>query len=137
MFSQPGLWLVRQNMASIGIDEREHYAFDWDMTIRYLERFPGVTEIRPAVVFFRDHAGSKSVQHANMFAKEGLPILARLSHSLANPSHRTICRETRHRLNWQRHLTEWHEQSQTKGARTAMRMFLLGIRNPRLRISRS
>ena len=135
-FAQPGLWLPRHRLVSIGFNENLHYAFDWDMVIRYLERYPKVTYIRPLVVFFRLHDGSKTIGRPEMFAKEEHLIRARLVHALSSPSDRAACRNAQHRINWARHLTEWRRKSEGAKFQIAIRMLLLGLRNPRLRINR-
>jgi glycosyltransferase involved in cell wall biosynthesis len=135
-FSQPGFWTVREDLNNVGIDEQYHYAFDWEMVIRYLESYPYVKYISSPIIFFRHHPASKTFQYFDRFIAEGLPMLARLRCSLVNPSHRRICREAQHRRNWERHLTAWREAARDQDHRIAARMFWLGIRRPRLRASR-
>lgn len=135
VLSQPGFWMLRRHLQLVGINETFHYAFDWEMAIRYLETYPEVNYIRCPVVFFRHHAGAKTSQTFDRFAVEGLPMLARLHRSLADPAHRRVCREAQHRRNWQRHLTAWRAAG-GKDRRLAARMLLLGIRRPRLRVDR-
>ena len=137
VFSQPGLWLPADKLRLIGIREDLHYAFDWDMLIRYLEKYPNVTHIESHSVFFRLHENSKTMRGDHMFAKEEHLIRARLSRSLSSPLQRSICRNAQHQRNWERHLTEWRKHSEGVKFDVAMRMILLGLRNPRLRISRS
>jgi glycosyltransferase involved in cell wall biosynthesis len=134
--SQPGLWFPLEKMKIIGLDERLHHAFDWDFVIRYLEMFPHVTEIHSIVVFFRLHVASKTILTQDSFTKERFIIRAKLARSLANPAHRAICQITQRQTNWERHLTEWRRHAPGRKFDVAMRMILLALRNPRLRISR-
>lgn len=135
-FHQQGLWLPRRNIEAIGIDERYDYAFDWDMTIRYLEAFPRVDYIPFCVAFFRFHKDSKTIKDDPHFSRERHAIRARFSRSLRSPIHRSICRTALRRANWQRHLTEWRTRSIDARCPIAMRMIALGFRCPRERINR-
>ncbi len=135
IFSQPGLWLPTSKLELIEIREDLHYAFDWDMLIRFLEKYPNVRYIESPSVFFRLHENSKTMRGDQLFAKEEHLIRARLSRSLSSPLQRSTCRNAQHQRNWERHLTEWRKRSQGAKFDFAMRMILLGLRNPRLRIS--
>ena len=60
-FVQPGVWIRRALIEkSGGIDESFHYAFDWDLYIRYIYNFPKVKEIPNLLVHFRLHENSKT-----------------------------------------------------------------------------
>jgi glycosyltransferase involved in cell wall biosynthesis len=134
---QPGLWFEPSSiLMSGGIDERLQYMFDWDLTIRYLEIFPKVIYTRAYLTHFRFHEHSKTASREYLFSKERHMIRARLSRSLRDGIHRSICRNAQHRINWERHLTEWRRKSDGAKFQIAMRMILLGLRNPRLRINR-
>src|SRR5205814_8518827 len=78
-FPQPGLWVPLQNCKLIGLDDRFNYAFDWDFGLKYFSRYPCVAYIDDPVVFFRLHDKSKSMRDRELFRKEGLIILSRLS----------------------------------------------------------
>ncbi len=79
-FVQPGLWLKTDQIhACGGIDENFHYAFDWDMVIRYLHKFKKVSYVSQPLVYFRLHEESKTVSHSTLFAKEEESILDKLS----------------------------------------------------------
>ena len=136
VFSQPGLWLPRAHLLEIGIDERFHYAFDWDMAIRYFEKFPTVVYIDAYVIFFRHHGNSKTIHDSDSFAVEGFSILARLANSLDSPLHRSICRQELRRRNWERRCTQWHETHGRDKLDSLRRMMLLAIRKPSERMSR-
>lgn len=88
-FAQPGLWLRLDKMQQIGgIDTRLQYGFDWDLTVRYLARFPRVIYCQTVGAEFRLHDQSKtSIEHSktmdvNQFEVEHDEIRRRLSDSL-------------------------------------------------------
>jgi len=68
---QPSLWLKTDYVVACGgINERFQYAFDWDLTIRYLNLFPKVTYISSVLSKFRLHEDSKTVSHQDKFSEE-------------------------------------------------------------------
>ena len=70
-FVQPGVWMRRELIEQCGgIDEQFHYAFDWDLYIRYLYYFPVVKEIPDLLVHFRLHSNSKTQSSIEKFAIE-------------------------------------------------------------------
>jgi glycosyltransferase involved in cell wall biosynthesis len=78
-FVQPGVWLRKEKMISCGgIDEQFHYAFDWDLIIRYLCMFPNVKYIDDILVYFRLHEQSKTVAFLNKFHNEEELIIKKL-----------------------------------------------------------
>jgi hypothetical protein len=135
-FAQPGLWLPRTRVASVGIDERLVYAFDWDLAIRYFERFPGVTYTSANLAFYRYHSQSKTIAHRQSQIQEGRSIRARLARVLAQPADRAVCAEYLQREGWQRRLTAWSNNPNRNKIDVAMRMVFLALRRPRTRISR-
>lgn len=84
-YVQPGVWLKRENIASCGgINEAYHYAFDWDMMIRYLYQFPQVAYIDDLLVHFRIHEESKTGSSLEKFDREEREIIKAL---LNNPQY--------------------------------------------------
>jgi glycosyltransferase involved in cell wall biosynthesis len=79
VFIQPGLWMRRNHFINcMGIDEQYHYAFDWDLIIRYLYLFPKVKYIPILLVFFRLHEESKTVSSIEKFHQEECKILDKI-----------------------------------------------------------
>ena len=76
VFHQPGLWLDLQALRALEpIDESLHYAFDWLLTLRYINRYPQLTYVSSVVANFRLHSNSKSVAQAARFDTERTQIL--------------------------------------------------------------
>jgi glycosyltransferase involved in cell wall biosynthesis len=135
-FAQPGLWFPRNKLVLMGFDQRLHYAFDWDLTIRYLDKFPQVDYIRNSIAFFRHHADSKTIMSQHCFTREHLLIKAQWAQVLTNPMNRDICRRFLRCQSWQRHLTQLRARSRGRRVDVAIRMILLALRRPRERINR-
>ncbi|MEJ8842214.1 glycosyltransferase family 2 protein [Lacibacter sp. H375] len=78
-FVQPGVWMRRELIDVCGgIDEQFHYAFDWDLYIRYLYHFPVVKEIPELLVHFRLHDQSKTQSLSERFSIEEQKIIEKL-----------------------------------------------------------
>lgn len=83
VFIQPGLWTRREHFINcMGVDEQFHYAFDWDLIIRYLYLFPNVNYISLPLVFFRLHDESKTVSSIEKFNKEESLILDKIGNTI-------------------------------------------------------
>jgi glycosyltransferase involved in cell wall biosynthesis len=136
VFSQPGLWLPKKNLLNLKLDEQLHYAFDWDLLLRYLENHRAITYTRVTSVFFRLHADSKTVSNTDAFRREGHLILARLSHSFKEAENKKICKRELQRRNWQRRLSHWCRCPENVKNKMAWQMIVLAFRRPEVRINR-
>lgn len=106
-FVQPGVWLRSELIQRCGgIDEQFHYAFDWDLYIRYLYHFPAVKEIEDLLVHFRLHEESKTQTSLEKFADEEREIIKKIS-GLADFSglHKT-CQYKISKTEWTRFLSK-------------------------------
>jgi len=78
-FVQPGVWMRRALIEQCGgIDEQFHYAFDWDLYIRYLYCFPNVKELDELLVHFRLHENSKTQSLSERFTVEERKIIEKI-----------------------------------------------------------
>ncbi len=78
-FIQPGVWMRRELLQACGgINEKYHYAFDWDLYIRYLYLYPTVKEIPEILVHFRLHKDSKTQSLSEKFCSEERIIIENL-----------------------------------------------------------
>ncbi len=78
-FVQPGVWMRRALIEQCGgIDEQFHYAFDWDLYIRYLYCFPQVKELDDLLVHFRLHENSKTQTLSERFTIEEQKIIEKI-----------------------------------------------------------
>jgi glycosyltransferase involved in cell wall biosynthesis len=79
-FVQPGVWMRRDLIAECGgMDEHFHFAFDWDLYIRYLYDFPAVEYLDDLLVNFRLHEKSKTQSMLSSFGEEEKQIIEKLS----------------------------------------------------------
>ncbi len=79
-FLQPGVWMRRELLEKAGgIDENFHFAFDWDLYIRYLYHFSVVKEIPTLLVHFRLHENSKTESLSDRFAIEERKIIEKIN----------------------------------------------------------
>ena len=79
-FVQPGVWLRKKLLEECGaIDEQFHYAFDWDLLIRYLYKFSSVKYLEDVLVNFRLHGDSKTVSVIDRFVDEEKRIIKKIS----------------------------------------------------------
>ncbi len=135
VYSQPGFWLPRQALQSIGFNKLLHYAFDWQVALRYLREHPGVEYIREPVAFFRLHESSKTIRSQTAFRREGIAILSELCRTLPDAGDRRAVQKTLRRVLWHRLLSQWSANSKQR-QHLALRMLLLGLRKPVTRLDR-
>lgn len=80
VFIQPGLWMKTKHIEACGgLDEQFHYAFDWDLIIRYLHLFQKVHYTETPLVYFRLHDESKTVSSIEKFHREESEILDKIA----------------------------------------------------------
>jgi glycosyltransferase involved in cell wall biosynthesis len=75
---QPAFWMRRAALQDIGLNRRLHYAFDYEMAIRYLRRYPRVRTVGDVLAYFRLHDTSKTQSQGPRFRAEQIDILRRL-----------------------------------------------------------
>lgn len=100
-FVQPGVWMRREYIDLCGgIDSQFHYAFDWDVYIRYLYYFPNVHEIDNILVHFRLHEHSKTQALGERFAIEERRIIEKIYALPAFKQLHSACRYKIQKTNW-------------------------------------
>ncbi len=106
-FVQPGVWMRLELIALCGgIDEQFHYAFDWDLYIRYLYFFSSVKEITDVLVHFRLHEESKTQALFELFAIEERAIIEKIHKLDAFPLLKETCLYKIQKANWTTFLSE-------------------------------
>ncbi len=135
-FHQPGLWVRRENFASLGgVDEGLHFAFDFDFALRYLATYPDVTYLKTMLAAFRFHARSKTCTDQESFHKERMIVYQKL---LGNPAFWSIAHLCSRRL--RAHL--WGEKleaimtSNESGLSRAFQVAFAIFKDPSIRASR-
>jgi glycosyltransferase involved in cell wall biosynthesis len=106
-FVQPGVWMRRALIEQCGgIDEQFHYAFDWDLYIRYLYHFPQVKEIDELLVHFRLHENSKTQSLRDRFTVEERKIIEKIYPLKGFPLLKDTCLYKIQKTNWTAFLSE-------------------------------
>jgi glycosyltransferase involved in cell wall biosynthesis len=106
-FVQPGVWMRREFIEKCGgIDEQFHYAFDWDLYIRYLYCFPQVKEIDDLLVHFRLHENSKTHSLLEKFAIEEREIIEKIYVLNGYPLLKERCLYKIQKTNWTSYLSD-------------------------------
>lgn len=113
-FVQPGVWLRRELVEQCGgIDEQFHYAFDWDLYIRYLYHFPVVREIDDLLVHFRIHENSKTNTSLNHFHEEERKIIEKIYTLNGYDNIRDTCLYKMQKTNWTEFLSDLSKTNQS------------------------
>ena len=113
-FVQPGVWLRRELIELCGgIDEYFHYAFDWDLYIRYLYHFPNVKKIDDLLVNFRIHENSKTNTSLNHFHEEERKIIKKIYALDGYESIKDTCLYKMQKSNWTEYLSDLSKTNQT------------------------
>jgi glycosyltransferase involved in cell wall biosynthesis len=99
-YHQPGVWLNRPRILETGIDERLHYAFDFDLMVRYLARYPDVAYLSKPVALFRLHERSKTGSSVQKFVDERRRIYAKLAADSSYRELRGVCSERLRSYRW-------------------------------------
>jgi len=106
-FVQPGVWMRRDLVAKCGgIDDQFHYAFDWDLYIRYLYYFPNVKELEDLLVHFRIHENSKTQSLSELFLIEERKIIEKIYNIPAFDKLFDICEYKIQKTKWTEFLSE-------------------------------
>ena len=106
-FVQPGVWMRRDLIEMCGgIDEQFHYAFDWDLYIRYLYHFPNVKEIKDLLINFRLHENSKTQTLLERFEKEEREIIEKIYSLDEFVSLKDTCLYKIQKTNWTKYLSK-------------------------------
>jgi len=106
-FVQPGVWMKRAFIEECGgVDEHFHYAFDWDLYIRYLYHFPEVKEIDELLVHFRLHDQSKTQSLLHRFADEERKIIEKIYSLPGFDGIKDTCLYKIQKTNWTAYLSD-------------------------------
>jgi glycosyltransferase involved in cell wall biosynthesis len=136
-FHQPGLWLIRENIAICGgIDESLHFAFDWDLAMRYLATFPSVCYTDDVLVYFRLHERSKTVGKPSQFHEELLRVCSKIVREPRYATLHSYCsRHLRQNL-WWRQLERTVDCPEYSLSNKLFRIIFGALADPSVRVSR-
>lgn len=125
-FVQPGAWMRRSFIEQCGgIDEQFHYAFDWDLYIRYLYQFPAVKETPDLLVHFRLHEQSKTQSLSERFVLEERKIIEKIYRLPEFKGIHAACDYKIQKANWTEFLSQVSKTDQSflhKALRTVQKI---------------
>jgi glycosyltransferase involved in cell wall biosynthesis len=135
-YHQPGLWLRPGRIASAGgIDQTLHYAFDFDMTLRYLVKYPEVTYLPQTLAAFRLHNASKTSSNQSDFHLERMIVYNKLLNHPDCASLKQICSLRLRSHGWWERL-DAIVRSNGSAASRALTIMLAMCADPTVRMSR-
>lgn len=106
-FVQPGVWMRTQHVVNCGgINDKFHFAFDWDLMIRYLYHFTKVAYVNDVLVNFRIHEASKTGSSLEKFAAEERRIIKALLTDSSYPDIHAEAKYKSDRSDWVQFLDE-------------------------------
>src|SRR5262249_39618115 len=117
-------------------DESLHFAFDWDLAMRYLAKFPSVSYTDEVLAYFRLHDRSKTFLKRTQFHEEGLRVCSKI---LREPTYATLhpycSRHVRENL-WWRQLETTADSSEYSLSSKLVRIILGALADPQVRLTR-
>jgi hypothetical protein len=135
-YQQPGLWLRPRRIASAGgIDETLHYAFDFDLTLRYLVKYPELIYLPQTLASFRLHEMSKTRAQQGDFHRERMIIYSKILNHPDCASLKRVCSVRMRSHAWWEKL-DAIVQSKSSAASRALTILLAMCADPTVRISR-
>ncbi|MEO6906820.1 MAG: glycosyltransferase family 2 protein [Abditibacteriaceae bacterium] len=137
IFQQPPFWIRINNLLDCGgIDEQFHYAFDWDLAIRYLSLSPNIAYLHSGLARFRLHPASKTVSENAKFAEERILILEKLQHLKGFEPLQKDCNHSLRLTRWRQMLDSIKHEQQTDKLPRVIRIAKLSCQDPVIRWSR-
>ncbi len=134
-YHQPGLWFRPCRIASVGgIDESLHYAFDFDLTLRYLAKYPELIYLPQILASFRLHETSKTTSQQHDFHRERIFVYNKILNHPDCASLKQICSLRLRRHAWWERL-DTIVRSNDSAASRALTILLEICADPSVRMS--
>jgi hypothetical protein len=121
-------------LACGGLDPAFQYAFDHDLMIRYLARFPRVRYLEDELAWFREHPESKSTAERPRFTAELAAIMDKLARELPQAADRRSCRMMAGRYRWRSRMEAISADFDRSGTARAVHVFREALDRPRERL---
>lgn len=135
-FVQPGVWLRRKQIIDCGgIDEQFHYAFDWDLYIRYLSKYRRVSYIKDVLVYFRLHDESKTESSIEKFKEEEVLIIEKILRFKNYKDAKSAGKFRKERTKWYDIIERISKENKPKYIKI-INILLKGIEKPKVRMNR-
>ena len=99
-WQQPSTWFRTAKLRQLGLNRGLHFAFDYELMVRYLCHFPRVRYLDDTLAYFRLHDASKTVSQAPRFLQEQIQIYRELQQDAALAPVHAILDEVERKLSW-------------------------------------
>ena len=137
VYHQPAVWLRRAHLFDCGgVDAQYHFVFDWEMTTRYLLKYPQVYYLPQVVARFRLHSSSKTITQAEAFEAERLQLWDRLKRTLPTHNLRKLCDRKLRQLKWLALLSEVEKSRRPPRIFRVVKLAYLACLDPAIRFTR-
>ncbi len=137
LYHQPGVWLRTALVRALGgYNAMYRYKFDWELQLRYAERWPRVAYIDDVLALFRIHDTSKTMSEGLAFWEEELIARELLSQRLVDPTTRAVLNRFVRRRNWRLRVDELCNGIGLTSGQAAANLAREAVRDPFRRIDR-
>jgi len=137
VYQQQGFWLRRGRIAECGgIAESLHLAFDWDLALRYLCRWPRIAYVTEPLAHFRLHSTSKTCTLQDHWGPEYNIAVLRLREQTADPVVSAACDRWIRNVNWWAQVATARADNSRSAWRRASQILLAACRDPQVRFTR-
>ena len=137
LYHQPGVWLRTEYIRALGgFNPMYRYKFDWELQLRYLERWSRVAYIDDTLALFRLHETSKTTAEGMGFWEEELVARDLLLHRVVDPDTRAALKRFVRRRHWRLRVDELVGGLGLSRRRAVASLCLEAMRDPLGRIDR-
>jgi glycosyltransferase involved in cell wall biosynthesis len=137
LYHQPGVWVRTPHVRQLGgFNASLRYKFDWDLIIRYVERWPRIAYIDRNLAFFRLHSNSKTVSEGEGFWEEELIARELLVHKLISAKARAALTRIIQKRHWRLRINELVEHPPAPIRTALWKLFMETLQNPLHRLDR-
>jgi hypothetical protein len=137
LYHQPGVWVRTPHVRQLGgFNASLRYKFDWDLIIRYVERWPRIAYIDRNLAFFRLHSNSKTVSEGEGFWEEELVARELLVHKLISAKARAALTRIIQKRHWRLRINEFVEHPPASIRTALWKLFMETLQNPLHRLDR-
>lgn len=137
LYHQPGVWLRTEHVRHLGgFDGSLRYKFDWELMLRYVERWPRIAYTDDILAHFRLHPASKTVSEGQGFCEEEHAVRERLVHRLIDAKAREALTRMLRRRQWRLRIDEILAEAKASRVGALRNLCAESLRDPFNRVDR-
>jgi glycosyltransferase involved in cell wall biosynthesis len=137
LYHQPGVWLLTEFVRALGgFNAMYRYKFDWELALRYFERWPRVAYVDDTLAIFRLHETSKTGSEGIGFWEEELVARDVLVHRVVDTKTRTVLEDFVRRRHWRLRVDELVGGRGFTRSQATMKLLREAMQDPFRRIDR-